>query len=218
MITLQMGIASTSANGTAISEQIDLNSIFGSDIVGLTLSGVIAVIATYLVQTYLAKPRIKIVIFNMSTGILSFNQKPEYALFTIYVYITNQHHNAVHILDYELNIDFGEGFTRLKRIYQIHQGWPDPYRTETDTDFVEIPDFTKKLIYANPRPVSYGDILKGFVAFGGDTTLHGRKARRIRFTCIDAFQKRHTVVTTPEKYLEPLLFYEFVGAKTTQKV
>lgn len=110
--------------------------------------------------------------------------------FLVYLYITNLRNHSVHVLDYEMEIDFGEGFKRLRRWYGA-----DSIRSFKFTDpsgkEIVIPDFQEKLIYKNSASIGFGQLYSGFILFAGDVDLYTKKAKRYRVICIDALGKRH---------------------------
>jgi hypothetical protein len=209
--------ANTSA---AVGDGLTLSAVLGSEYFTLILSGVIAFIVSYVTQWYFARPKIKAAIFNVSMGQLTYTSDSKisnYTLITPYVYITNHRQNAIFIFDYEMDIDFGDGFVKLQRIYGRAIPWPEPYTTETPTERISISNFADKLIYASPKMVAFGEIIKGFVPFGGDPSLHGKTIKRIKFTCVDALQNRHTSKLTPKMYLNHFLFHDLVDATVTSR-
>ncbi|HSE61195.1 MAG TPA: hypothetical protein VLA88_02785 [Candidatus Saccharimonadales bacterium] len=117
-------------------------------------------------------------------------QEGEFATYLAYLYITNLRNHSVHIFDYEMEADFGEGYIRLQRAYGI-----DTIPSYTFTDSVgrtiQIPDFQSKLIYKNSNPVGFGQNYRGFILFLGDVELYRKPVKSFRISCIDALGKRH---------------------------
>jgi hypothetical protein len=138
-------------------------------------------------------------------------------MFCPYVSITNQHDNSIYILDYKLEIDFGQGFERLKRAYgEVTVGMPDPFVFTTAAgERVEIPKFGEKLIYKKNKPVRYGEYIHGFVMFAAEPARKDQKWKRMRITAIDVFDQEHSLTVGPEvfKKMEWYLFTEIIGAK-----
>ncbi len=208
------------ANSTGTEDGLTLGAVMGSEFFTLILSGVIAFIVTYITQYYLVRPKIKVAIFNMSVGQLGYdlnNVHHEHTFYAPYIYVTNHHQSSVFMLDYSMEIDFGEGFTKLDRIYDPNFPYPEPFKGETANEIILIPKFGTKLIYAAPQAVSFGEIIKGFLAFVGPPSFYGKEILRIKFSCTDALQKTHTTEVTPKDYLSVSLFYALVGATVIRK-
>jgi len=195
-------------------------SFFGtftvSEYFTLLLSGLISFLVSYVMQWYFGRPKVRAYFINMSIGTMNIGDIQR-TLFAPYVYITNHRHNSVTILNYEMEIDFGDGFVKLGRLYGLQMNWPEPFEGQTETDIIRIPKFKDKLIYANPATVSFGEIIKGFLAFVDEPSTRDLKVRRIKLTCIDALQKRHVTISSPEKYPPIYLFYDLVGANVIRK-
>jgi hypothetical protein len=208
---LNATIPATTENGSA--------SIFGSELFALTLSGIVAailtIIITFAIQTYLDQPKIKSHIFQLIGGELRWNGNVK-SFWGVYIYLTNQHQSPIHVLDYMLWLDFGDGYVRMDRIYGIPvtPGFPDSLSASyPDGRTAIITDLRRKLIYTQNRPVKFGDFVHGFVLFGGDVSLYHKEVKRLKVTCVDVLGKEHTRETTPHEFLKYPLFEEIAGIK-----
>jgi hypothetical protein len=189
---------------------------------------VIAVAATFLVQSYLDKPRVKVNLFNIVTG--GWTNVTEGVLtkmtaFWVYLYLTNAHKNATQVVDYELEVDYGEGYKKMERVYgmvnklmanvaKVHGGLTADIFKDAGTGLGKSLDLTimaKHLLYKSSKPIQFGDFVHGFVMFSGDPSLHGKRIRRARLTCIDIFKRRYSVETKPKEFPNLGLWYEAMG-------
>jgi hypothetical protein len=171
--------------------------------------------AVFLYERFTESPRIKGKIINVISGRWLIHGK-ELTSFLVYLYITNQHRNSVHILDYELEADFGKGFQNLERVYMIDNSkkWTflDPKGEE-----IVIPNFKENLIYKTYKSVQFGEICKGFILFAGNKQLYGINAKKFRVTCLDVFGRRHQFISTPEQFFNLNLLLEMTEIKLPTK-
>ncbi|HEY96934.1 MAG TPA: hypothetical protein G4O16_01985 [Dehalococcoidia bacterium] len=175
--------------------------------------------ATLGYQVLTSKPKLIGRVFNVIIGEIA---EPEifnghHTSFLTYLYIINERKNSVHILDYELEIDVGNGFERLYRAYGVQniQNWgflSDKYQ-------ISIPDFTNKLIYAENRPVEYGTPLHGFVVFTSEHPksdyVSNMENNKYRLTIIDAFQNKYVFTVSPDTFPSLFLLQDLAGINFT---
>ena len=167
---------------------------------------------------FTSKPKIKGQIFNVIIGDMPDPNDPTRTLttFNLYLYLTNTRKNTVHILDYELEVDTGDGYEKVERVYGAHkvQNWS--FHSETYN--IKIPDYPKKLITAQAKPVEYGIPLHGFVLFASrkPSKLFKQHIKRFRVTCIDAFGNRHKIVSS-KQFPNLYLLQDLAGIEITPK-
>jgi hypothetical protein len=114
------------------------------------------------------------------------------AAFVVYLYLVNRRRNTIHILDYEMEIRVARKWTRLTRVYGIHNVHNC---FDSASGPIQIENFEANLIYRKNKPVEYGQPLHGWIVFVGPDYLRSSKIKAFRVTCIDAFQKKHRLVT-----------------------
>jgi hypothetical protein len=134
-----------------------------------------------------------------------------------YLYIVNRRKNPVHILDYELYFDTGNGYERALRVYGT-QNLPEPTFHSQYFD-VKIPDFSSKLIYSKNTSVEYGSPLHGFALFATDRP-HNEiigKINRIKIKCIDAFNNSHEIKYKKSQETNLYLLNDIAGIDIKQK-
>lgn len=108
--------------------------------------------------------------------------------------LTNYHKKSISIVDYELEVDFGDGYVKLDRVYgDISKILPEVIPVKTNLGDITLKNFGKHLLYKNSPPVRYGRFNHGFVMFVGDPSLKNKKAKKLKFTCIDVFNQRHII-------------------------
>lgn len=192
----------------------------------LTFSEVIAIVAiivalygwtTLLYNWITSKPKIKGKIFNVITGDLKNPNRPSQTLtaFNVYLYLTNTRKNTVHILDYELEVDIGNGYKKMGRFYGAHR---IPRWSFISASLkIDIPDFPQKLITAQAEPVKYGIPLHGFVLFvsGEPKNQFLENVKKFRVTCVDAFGNRHKIVSCPKQFPNIYLLQDLAGITLT---
>lgn len=183
----------TSTNGASLFDAVS------SGLLGLALSTIIAVIITvfltFAIQTYLNRPKIKGKILNIIRLEWVSDKYGRKASFWIYVYLTNYHKNPIAVLDYEFEADFGNGYVKIERVYGDVSKKMDDVIPVADSkgNIMEFKNFGKHLLYKNAKPVRYGVFNHGFVMFAGDLSLRDKKMKKLRFTCIDVFNRRHVI-------------------------
>ena len=173
---------------------------------------------TLLYNWFTSKPKIRGQIFNVITGSMPNPNNPNQILtaFNVYLYLTNTRKNTVHILDYELEVDTGAGYERMKRVYGAHEIPNWFFGSETHT--IEIPDYPKKLITAQAKPIEYGVPLHGFVLFASEKPIDNFKenVKRFKVTCVDAFNGRHEIVSS-KQFPSIYLLQDLAGMKMIPK-
>jgi hypothetical protein len=172
---------------------------------------------TFGYQIITSKPKINGQIFNVIIGQIDNldNSGEKLTSFLVYLYLTNERKNSVHILDYELEVDTGSGFEKLLRVYGV-QNTPN-WSFSSETNQIEIPDFNKKLIYAENKPVEYGAPLCGFVVFASknpqNSYIDSLGTNKYRVTIIDAFQEKHVIIASADKFPNLFLLQDLAGIK-----
>lgn len=198
-----------------VTNSYDSSVFLWIELFSLTVSAIVAVIITFLIQNYLNKPKIRCRIFQLIGGKLV-GTAPTKSLWSIYILLTNQHRSPIYVLDYALWLDFGEGYVKMDRVYNIHTaaGFPDSLTTTYDDGrVVQITDLKHRLIYTQNKPVRFGDFLHGFAMFVGDESLWGKRPNRIKLTCEDVLGRKHTTEIGPSQYLNSYLFDEIVQSR-----
>lgn len=201
-----------------------MTDLFSSQLFALTISAIIGagvgVGSTFLVQFYFDKPKIVsrimgVVTAEMHNPILS----KDWAAFFVYVYLSNQHQNAIYILDYEAEVDLGQGYEKISRAYgDIEKLMPAGTmatignKGKGTANTLEMSRIMSHLISKNNRPVKYGDYVNGAVLFVGDYRLHGNnRIRAIKFSCIDVLGKRHTIEVKESEFVRSEVLFELLG-------
>jgi len=174
---------------------------------------------TFIYNITTSTPKISGQIFTVIIGQMDNPENPSEKLtsFMAYLYLTNERKNSVHILDYELEVDSGNGFEKLLRVYGVQnvKNWDFSGGTHS----IEIPDFNQKLIYAENKPVEYGSPLHGFVVFASKkpqkSFIESGHIYKYKVTVIDAFQKKHEIISSTDKLPNLYLLQDLAGIKLT---
>lgn len=203
---------------------IDITSGISSELYTLVVTTIITVFLTvtitYFVQNYLDKPKIKgriISILNAQvTPATPFidGQKTK-SFFGIYVYLTNQHKNDIAIIDYKLELDFGEGYISIPRLYQsLRKFLPNPFRGKDENGKTfTFYDLAKHSLIKKTDTVKYGTYIHGLAVFLGDSSLGQKKIQRLKFTSIDVFDRKHVIENKKEEVRPPYVLYELLDAE-----
>jgi len=134
------------------------------------------------------------------------------AWFMVYAYLVNQRKNAIHILDYHLDIKTGRKWHAGARLYALHTllnfGFLDVAGKEVPVD-----QFQDNLIYRKNAPVEFGRPLHGWIPFLADRDLYQAKDVTYRLTCIDAFQRKHRFKTHQRDLPNMGLWAEMAGIR-----
>ena len=99
-------------------------------------------------------------------------------IYLVYLYLTNQYQNAIHVWDYKMSVDLGDGYIMLDRVYRDVPGLPDPFVARIPSGNTTIPRIRENMIVKQDRPVGFGDFLRGFLVFAGDPSEYGRQSKR----------------------------------------
>jgi hypothetical protein len=209
---------SLNASATSTPSSTSLIGNTASELLLVILTTIITVTITFVVQSYLNRPKVRGRVFEVIRAEWTFNPPNEpnnrisKAAFWAYVYLTNYHRNSIRILDYELEIDFGEGFLKLNRVYgDISRVLPETLMVRISKEPTAreqpIKNINKHLLYKDAKPVQFGNFVHGFVMFAGDISLHEKTIQKVRFTCIDVFNRKHVLRADYKDFagLNPLL-------------
>ena len=132
--------------------------------------------------------------------------------FLCYAYLVNERKAAVHLLDYELEVDFGEGYKKLKKAYGLDNPKNFTFLDKNRSEII-IPDFQKQLINKKDNLAQYGIPIHGFILFVGDSSYYSKTVKVYRLTCIDAFGNRHTITTNPGDFGNLYLLQDMTGMR-----
>src|SRR5258708_10682439 len=163
-------------------------------VIGLVigLSGWGKVLYDYITST----PRIRGQVFQVMRGTME-HERQRLTMFTTYLYLVNTRKNAVHLLDYELEVRTNGKWEQLKRVYGIHK-IPNISFSARGGE-IKIDKFADNLIYRKSKAIEFGSPLHGWIVFAGPEQFHGVDITSFRLTCIDAFYPRHKIVTEQKK-------------------
>lgn len=176
---------------------------------GVALSGWVA----FLYQYYSDRPKIRGKILQVMRGTTPNPQQPSERLtvFTLFLYLTNMRKNAIHISDYILEVETEMGFERMKIVYGL--GGKEVHFEYGTGGEVQIPDFTKGLIYKQSKPVEFGVPFYGYLPFVGDIKYYKADIKRYRITCVDVFGHQHKITTQPKDFVNLFYLQEVFGIK-----
>lgn len=178
----------------------------------LILKAIIGIIgwASFFYLVYFNKSNITGDILFGMRGMMQFNgstNKP-IILYLIYPILTNKGKNAISIYDYELEIDFGLGYQRIKKIHK----WDN--LGNIDLGDLQAPDFLSQLILNKDPLIKHGHLLHGFIGFAiEDVSYVSKSTLKYKLTCIDAFGSKHVIEKLSSKINNHHIFYNLTGCK-----
>ncbi len=170
------------------------------------VSGWIAVVITYLS----GRPKIRGKILQVMRGTFPNPERRSEVLtsFVLFLYLTNARKSPVHLVDYELQIDAGEGFQGMK----IVRSGPDmAFHFEYSGSELQIPDFNRRLLYRQGKSIVFGTPFIGFLMFGGDAKYYKSAIREFRLTCTDVFGHKHRVIAEPDEFRDLAYIQDMFG-------
>jgi hypothetical protein len=170
--------------------------------------GTISGWAAYTYQYLSDRPKIKVKLLNVMRGRFKNPKNPSEDLtsFMLFIYLTNLRKNAVHIKDYILEVDDGNGFKRMKKIY----GDLSHFDFTCADGEIQIPNFEQGLIYKISKPVEFGVPYYGYLFFGGDPKYYDAEIKRFRITCIDVLDHKHETTAKPAEFTGDLFYLQEV--------
>jgi len=159
-----------------------------------------------------SRPRICGRVFQVILGQMANPAQAEepLAAFVVYLYLVNRRRNTIHVLDYEMEIRVARKWTRLSRVYGIHNV-QNCFASASGP--IQIENFEANLIYRKNKPVEYGQPLHGWIVFVGPESLRNSRIKAFRVTCIDAFQKKHRLLTKDKGLASVYLLQDIADIK-----
>ena len=181
---------------SALSISPELFALTVSAIIG----GIVAVIATFSIQYYFEKPKVKgnIVIFVSAGMIGNFPDVRGQINSTLvfpYVILTNQHKNPVSMIDFILEADYGEGWHGVEPMMegpQTNALLQEKMVIEAGNRIVSFPNLDKALLFRKLKPIGFGDYYEGFLLFATRTPFP-KPVNRLKLTCVDVFLNKHVI-------------------------
>ncbi len=195
------------ANSTSVSSSLSVNPELFALTVSAIIGAVVAVAATFSVQYYLNRPKIRGNILNFISANFS-GQFPDVrgkvsaTMVFPYALLTNQHQNAASMFDFMLDVDVGKGWLRMEKVLGddnfYKQTLPNALILDAGDRILKFPNLDKALLERKLKPIEFGDYIHGFLMFASKTWFLGKDIKKMRLTCIDVFENKH-VIMHPKK-------------------
>jgi hypothetical protein len=167
--------------------------------------------ATFLYNHFSYKPKLIGQVFQVVKGEFSLNDGRKFTSFLTYFYLSNKGRNPVHINDIQLEVKINDKYTKLERVYGLH---------ETNLSFINvegnvmgIKEIEKHLLYSHKDPVKYGEPYPGFVFFAGSRDLYSERVEFYKATITDIFGNTHIINTASENLGNINRLQEITGMK-----
>jgi len=199
-------VEAITSSTTSITSSTASGGLTSSDLFALTVSAIIGAVvgvgATVLTERYYRRPKITgwvNDIMEATLHLVSLDPKIKPVvkhLFLPFILMTNRADNKINIIDFELDVDYGEGFVKMDKFFgSAATNLPKPIVSALNTGgTLSIPDPNKFVLVRGQTAVGFGQLVYGFVPFVGDVALQSKKWQRIKVTCIDIFEERHELL------------------------
>jgi hypothetical protein len=184
---------------------VDLGGVYSaltSEIFALTLSAILAVVITFLVQSYLDRPKVRGNILNFISAsitleFLDVRGKMSVTAVFPFLFLTNLHQSPISILDFVFEVDIGKGWLKMEKLITDEKFYkeilPRFLVLDAGDRLLRFPNLDKALLERKLKPINYGDYLHGFLTFASKASFLGTNIKRMRLTSIDVFQNRHVI-------------------------
>lgn len=153
----------------------------GGGILGLT---------KWLYESYTDKPKIKGKIIGVvSGGMLHKGQM--LTVFLVYLYLSNMRKGKIHIIDYELEMDRGNGYEKMERVYGFHKMENLVFENGS------LEKIGEKILWSGKQPLEYGVPMHGFVVFASKKPHKEFRnlIDKFKITCVDVFGNKHKIIS-----------------------
>ncbi len=163
-------------------------------------------------QYFSERPKIKGKLLQVMRGRMKNPENPseDLTVFTLFLYLTNQRKNAIHLKNYILEVDEGHGFEKTK----ILRGDLSKLKFGSKYGEIQLPNFEQSIIHKQSKPIEFGVPFYGYLMFGGHSKYYNAEIKRFRITCIDIFDHKHKITTKPDKFVDMPYLQEIFKIKT----
>lgn len=144
----------------------------------------------------------KMHLLNPTTGL-------DVTQFIVYLEINNSGKIPIELNDYKLEVDYGEGYNILKRVYGV-DNLADSINFLIGMN-TKIPNLKSQLIYSNGQIIQPGSSIKGFIIFWGDSSFNLKWTKRYKLKCVDVNKNEYVLITKFEDLMNTYLFQEKTG-------
>jgi len=163
------------------------------------------------------QPSINAKVFQVMQGkmIDPENSTKTISVFTFYICLTNIGHYPMEVLNYDIQVNQGNGFKKLDRLYNIQNINPIFTSDLYNIDLTNLPD---KLIYLNHNSISYGEARHGFILFGSrEETMNISKIIEYKITITDVYKNTYTTITIPDEFINILDLNDIADVQIIKK-
>lgn len=136
------------------------------------------------------------------------NNVNEITGYMLYPLLTNKGKRPILIINYELEIDVGNGYEKTRMVHGLDNSMNHSFEN------MIIPDFVNQLIYKKKSFIKYGQPLHGFLVFGKEDVSYAKKeVFKYKLICIDVFNKKHVIERSTKKLIPFDTFLNFSGSR-----
>jgi len=134
----------------------------------------------------------------------------DYISFMMYPYILNLRKNSVLVLDYELYVKTSvfSRWERALRSYGVEKIPNLSFSTKNDGENISFNNLAENMIYNKGLPVEQGKPVHGWLHFLIDIKYREKKIYKYKLVCVDAYGKKHSIITPADKGFNPYLLME----------
>lgn len=166
-----------------------------SAIIGFA-AGLLSGLAPSIFQSIMSRPKLRGAVVGISCGMFgNLNEgRNLQAIFTVDLYIANDRNIPVPIFDYQMEVDYGDGYILLGAVYGPSLG-VDLSNTDGSQTHISLED--DDLFNKTSHLVGQNNPLRGFAFFVGELSHHERfrSLKKIKVTCFDGYGKKHRIIT-----------------------
>lgn len=161
-------------------------------------------------------PSIHGTIVNVMIGQMKNPENPSETLtsYLLFVSLTNATRTPASVRDYEMYVDVGSGFERMKALRGIND--QQAFHFEYHGRELDIPNFNQRLLPRQTKPIEFGLPFEGFLWFAGDGKYYkpGRSdTGTYKVVVVDVFGQRHEIVTESKDFMDLPYIAERFGVK-----
>ena len=145
------------------------------------------------------------------------NPSEKLTSFVLFLNLVNLSKTPAHFLDFELYLNAGSGYQKLRPVYGISENHTFTFGYKDRT--LDIPKFGERLVQRfvqyQDRSITFGMPFRGFAWFGGDPQFYGSadKVQSYKLICEDSYNQKHEIIGWVRDFKEVYLIADLFGIK-----
>jgi hypothetical protein len=155
------------------------------------------------------RPKLKGTIMNVIVG--TSNERGPQTVYSLYPYIANYSKNDIELLDFQLEIDFGEGYIPMEK--NLIQSDLQEFRfSDSENNELKIPNWPAKQIYNKSLVAEFGQPLHGFISFKGPIENYNKSEKSFKLICMDVNGEQY-IFRSDQTKMNLFLWKELAGVR-----